>query len=356
MPQFHNPWAFALLLLIPAVLLLLRWKSPAAVRFSSKAFFDGCGRGWKVRLRPVLIIIRIVCIILVIVSIARPRKGTKLSNVSTEGVAMQIVVDRSSSMNEPMEYQGKQLSRFDVVKLVLEDFIKGDGKQLKGRVGDMIGLVTFARYPDTVCPIVHSHGILLDFMRQSETVKIREEDGTAIGEAVALATARLEQAEKQITENNRKLAVQSIGKTLSPEFTIKSKVLILLTDGINNSGDITPQQAAKLAADWGIKIYAIGIGSDGFQYFGGMRIPVSSQLDEAMLNAIAQATGGFYARANSADALKQIYAKIDSLEKSRIEAVDYYEYAEQFELFTFAALVLLTLEILLSCTVLRKIP
>ncbi len=356
MPQFQNPWAFALLLLIPVVLVLLRWKRRAAVRFSSKMFFDGCRKGWRVRLRPVLIIIRIICIILIIVSIARPRKGTKLSNVSTEGVAMQIVVDRSSSMNEQMEYMGKQLTRFDVVKLVLEDFIKGDGKQIKGRAGDMIGLVTFARYPDTICPIVHGHGILLDFMHQTETVKIREEDGTAIGEAVALAAARLDQAEKQITENNRKLAAASFGKALGPEFTIKSKVMILLTDGINNSGDITPQEAAKLAADWGIKIYAIGIGSDGFQYFGGMRIPVSSQLDEAMLNAMAQATGGFYARANSADALRQIYAKIDSLEKSRVDAVDYYEYAEQFEPFIFAALALLALEILLSCTVLRKIP
>jgi len=356
MPQFNNPWAFALLLLIPAVLLLLRWKAAAAVRFSSKTFFDGCGRGWRVRLRPVLIVIRILCIILIIVSIARPRKGTKLSNVSTEGVAMQIVVDRSSSMNEQMEYQGRQLTRFDVVKLVLEDFIKGDGKQLKGRPGDMIGLVTFARYPDTTCPIVHSHGILLDFMRQTETVKIREEDGTAIGEAIALAAARLDQAEKQITENNRKLATEIVGKPFAPEFTIKSKILILLTDGINNCGDITPQQAAKLTAEWGIKIYAIGIGSDGFQYFGGMKIPVPSQLDEAMLSAIAQATGGFYARADSADALKQIYEKIDSLEKSRVEAVDYYEYAEQFEPFTFAAIGLLTFEILLSCTILRKLP
>lgn len=356
MTQFSNPWAFALLILIPAVLFLCYRSNKAAVRFSSKAFFDGCGIGRRVRLRPVTIAVRVLCIVLIIVAIARPRQGTKLSNVSTEGVAMQIVVDRSSSMNEQMAYRGKTLTRFDVVKLVLEDFIKGDGKTLKGRAGDMIGLVTFARYPDTLCPVVHNHGILLDFMRQSETVKIQAEDGTAIGEAIQLAAARLDQTEKQIIENNSKLADSAAGKLFKPEFVIKSKIMILLTDGINNCGDITPEQAAKLARDWGIKIYAIGIGSDSYQYFAGMKIPVQSQLDERMLSAIAQATGGFYARADSAETLEKIYEKIDSLEKTTIQAVDYYEYAEKFEPFIIAALLLLVMEIILNCTIFRKLP
>jgi Ca-activated chloride channel family protein len=355
MTDFQNPWALALLILIPVVLLLMRWRSKAAVRFSSKKFFDGCKPGWRVRLRGILIILRIACIVLIIVSIARPRKGTKLSNISTEGVAMQIVVDRSSSMDEQMVYRGEGISRFDVVKLMLEDFIKGDGEKLKGRAGDMIGLVSFARYPYTICPLVHSHGILLDFMRQTDTVKVREEDGTAIGDAIALAAARLEKAEQQIIDNNKRLSENS-PNTKEPDFEIKSKIMILLTDGINNAGDMSPQQAADLAKKWGIKIYAIGIGSDTYTTFGGMRIPMGSQLDERMLMSIAQSTGGFYARADSAEALKEIYAKIDKMEKTKVQAVDYYEYAERFEPLTFAALAVLLLEILLSTTIFRKIP
>ncbi|MFI4910603.1 MAG: VWA domain-containing protein [Sedimentisphaeraceae bacterium JB056] len=357
MTLFSNPWAFTLLLIIPVVLLLLRFKSKATVRFSSSKFFMNCSPGWRVRLRPLLLILRIICIILIVISIARPRKGTKLSNVSTEGVAMQIVVDRSGSMDEQMAYKGRQLTRFEVVKNVLEDFIKGDGDKLKGRAGDMIGLVTFARYPDTTCPLVHSHGILLDFMKQTETVSEKsEENATAIGEAISLAAARLEKAEQQILDNNRKIANSSLKDKSKPDFDIKSKVLILLTDGINNAGEMTPMQAAELASEWGIKIYAIGIGSDGYRSFGGMRIPMRSQLDEAMLQSIAQKTGGFYARADSAESLKKIYEKIDELEDTKIEAVDYYEYAEKFELFTFAALIVLLCEIVLSCTLLRKIP
>jgi Ca-activated chloride channel homolog len=357
MTEFQNPWALALLALIPAVLLLMRLRAKAAVRFSSKKFFEGCKTPWRVKLRPLLLLLRVACVVLIIIAIARPRKGIKVSNISTEGVAMQLVVDRSGSMQEQMMYKGDALSRFDVLKIVLKDFIKGDGDKLKGRTGDIIGLVTFARYPDTACPPVHSHGILLDFLEQTETVKIKQEDGTAIGEALALAAARLETAEKQITENNRRLAnAPARGEPAEPDFKIKSKVIILLTDGINNTGEVTPEQAAEIAAKWGIKIYAIGIGSDGYRDFGGMRIPVSSQLDERMLTSIARATGGFYARADSAEALRDIYQRIDAMETTKIEAVNYYEYAEKFEPLAMAALALLLFEILLSCTIFRKIP
>ncbi len=356
MTEFHNPWAFALLAIIPIVLLLMRFKSKPAVRYSSKLFFEGCKPGWRVRLRPLLLLLRLLCIVLIIVSIARPRKGTKLSNISTEGVAMQIAVDRSSSMNEKMAYKGEAKSRFDVVKIVLEDFIRGDDDQLGGRAGDLIGLVTFARYPDTTCPLVHSHSILLDFMRQMDTVRVKSEDGTAIGEALQLAAARLQKAEEQISENNRKLSNSPDGESASPEFEIKSKAIVLLTDGINNRGDVTPQQASELAAEWGIKIYAVGIGSNTRRTLGGIPIPTGSQIDERTLRSVAEATGGFYARADSAEALKQIYQKIDELEKTEIKAVDYYEYAEQFQPLTLAALFILLAEILLSCTVFRKIP
>lgn len=354
MRQFENPYAFLLLLLLAVVLLVMRRRPKAAVRFSSKQFFAGCKKPLRVRLLSLLTILRVACIALIVVSIARPREGTRLSNISTEGVAMQIVLDRSGSMSEALSYKGKQINRFEAAKLVVEDFIKGDDKDFKGRFGDMIGLITFARYPDTICPLVHSHGILLDFLRQSDIERIRQEDGTAIGEAIALAAARLQRAEKDIAANNARR--KGLGDSEKADFEIKSKVIILLTDGINNAGDMTPPQAAELAKKWGIKIYAIGIGSASYRNFAGMRIPVSAEIDERMLTSIAEATGGFYALADSADALIEIYKQIDELEKTRIDAVDYYEFAEMFEPFTFAAIAALLLEIILSCTILRKTP
>ena len=354
MRQFENPYAFLLLLLLAAILLVVRRRPKAAVRFSSKHFFAGCKKPLRVRFLPLLTVLRVACITLIVVSIARPREGTRLSNVSTEGIAMQIVLDRSGSMSETLLYQGKQINRFDLAKLVVEDFIKGDGKNFKGRFGDMIGLITFARYPDTICPLVHNHGILLDLLRQSDIERIRQEDGTAIGEAIALAAARLDSAERDIAANNARR--KGLGDNDKADFEIKSKVIILLTDGINNAGDITPTQAAELAKQWGIKIYAIGIGSASYRNLGGMRIPVSAEIDERMLTSIAEATGGFYALADSSQALVEIYKRIDELEKTQIDAVDYYEFAEMFEPFTFAAIAALLLEIILSCTILRKMP
>jgi Ca-activated chloride channel homolog len=354
MRQFDNPIAFLLLLLVPIVLWVLRCRAKSAVRFSSKKFFEDCKPAVRVRLMPILTLLRIACIVLIVLSIARPREGIRLSNISTDGVAMQIVLDRSGSMAETLAYDGRQITRFDAAKLILEDFIKGDGKNFEGRYGDMLGLITFARFPDTVCPLVHNHGILLDFLRQSDIERIRQEDGTAIGEALALAAARLKTAEEQISKDNaRQLAGKENEK---PDFEIKSKVIVLLTDGINNAGDTSPMQAAELAKQWGIKVYTIGIGSESHRTFGGMRLPLAPEIDERMLTAIADTTGGFYARADSADALKSIYERIDKLEKTHIEAVDYYEFTEKFEVFTFAAVAMLLLEILFSCTILRKVP
>ncbi|MCD6392936.1 MAG: VWA domain-containing protein [Planctomycetes bacterium] len=348
-----------MLLMLPLLVLLNRRRpTSASVRFSSVDALKDCGVSWRRHLRPVLFISRLLCLGLLIIALARPREGTSISHISTEGVAMEIVVDRSGSMAERMNYAGKRLNRLEVVKRVVAEFVKGNDDDLHGRTGDLLGLVSFARYADTLCPLVHGHDVLLDFLKQTEIVKIRPEDGTAIGDAIALAAARLKTAEQQIMKNNADLMGASDNdKPDEPDFTIKSKVIVLLTDGVNNAGEHTPLEAAKLAKEWGIKIYTIGIGGgETFATMGGFRIPMGQNLDEGLLKTIADETGGFYGRAADGETLRKIYQKIDAMEKTEVKSIEYVDYAEQFGLPAMAALALLMFEILAGCTVFRKIP
>jgi Ca-activated chloride channel family protein len=362
--QLYSPWALILLLILPAMAyLMLRRKSTAAVRFPSLVDMRNCPLSWRIRSRPILMIARLLCVALLIVALARPRKGMVLSEISTEGVAIEAVVDHSGSMQTEMDYYGDKLNRLEVVKKVLSDFIKGNKKGLKGRSSDLIGLVSFARYADTICPLVHSHNVLTEFLKKTEIVKIRSEDGTAIGDAIALGAARLQKAEEEI--RHRKQQLISSGEKISGSdesgFKIKSKVMILLTDGINNAGQYDPLEAAELAKKWGIKIYTIGIGS-GQAYttiqtpLGTYKMPTGQQLDEELLQAIAEKTGGFYGRADDAKTLLGIVKKIDELEKSKVTSVQYTQFAEHFGPWTLAALLVLVTEMLASCTIFRKIP
>lgn len=351
--MFHSPWVLLLLLLVP-ILIVIRWKrsGSAAIKFSSLAKFQQCPVSWRQRFRPILFMVRLLCIILLIIALARPRKGIKIEQISTEGVAMMIAVDRSGSMGEPMTYQGQKLNRLEVVKKVVADFITGDGKDYKGRMGDMIGLVTYARYADTQCPLVRGNTIITDFLKETQLVNQRSEDGTAIGDGIMVAAARLKKAESQILEDQARLT--SGDKKEKPDFTIKSKVIVLLTDGMNNAGQYPPLEAAKLAAEWGIKIYTIGIGSETRQR--GIFAMMGPSLDERLLRQIADESGGFYARADNAEQLRQIYKKIDKLEKTDVKSIEYVDYAEQFGPLAMAALGLLLFEMLMSSTVFRKIP
>jgi Ca-activated chloride channel homolog len=360
--QLYSPWALLLLLLLPLVgWLMLRKKHTAAVTFSTLNSVRDCPVSWRVRLRPLLVVARLVCLALLIIALARPRKGTVLSEISTEGVAIEIVVDHSGSMRTEMDYYGQKLNRLETLKKVLSDFIMGK-EGLAGRHGDLLGLITFARYPDTLCPLVLSHNVLLEFLKNTDIVKLRSEDGTAIGDAVALAAARLQKAEDEIQQRNKKLNKAGLASVAEkPDFKIKSKAIILLTDGRNNTGQYTPIQAAELAKKWGIKIYTIGIGSG--QAFatvqtmmGTFKMPVEQDLDEPLLKAIAETTGGFYGRADDADSLHKIIEKIDKLEKTEVKAVQYTQYAERFGPWTLVAMVVLLGEMLAGCTIFRKIP
>ena len=204
--QLYSPWALILLLVLPAMAyLMLRRKGTAAVRFPSLVDMKSCLVSWRIRFRPLMTIARLLCVALLIVALARPRRGTVLSEISTEGVAIEAVVDHSGSMQTEMDYYGDKLNRLEVVKKVLSDFIEGDKKDLKGRSNDLVGLISFARYADTKCPLVHSHNVLLEFLKKTEIVKIRSEDGTAIGDAVALGAARLQKAAEDIQQRRQQL-------------------------------------------------------------------------------------------------------------------------------------------------------
>jgi Ca-activated chloride channel family protein len=298
-----------------------------------------------------------------IAALARPRKGTVLSEISTEGVAIEVVADRSGSMQTEMDYFGEKLNRFDVVKKVFSDFIAGNKKGLAGRSGDLVGLITFARYADTTCPLVLSHNVLLEFLKKTEIVRIRSEDGTAIGDAIALAAARLKKAEEDIKQRKARLIESSEQNVDNSQagFKIKSKVIILLTDGINNTGQYDPLEAAELAKKWGIKIYSIGIGSAQAYTtiqtpLGAYKMPVGQNLDEGLLKTIAQKTGGFYGRADNAETLERIVEKINELEKSEVKSIQYAQYSERFGPLASGALLVLAMEIITGCTIFRKIP
>jgi len=364
--SFSSGWLLWLLLWLP-VMAWLMWRSrrTAAVRFSSLTALRACPVSWRIRLRPLLIAARLICLALLIVALARPRKGTVLSEVSTEGIAIEAVVDRSGTMRAEMDYDGQKLTRLEVVKQVLADFIKGDDSLFQGRSGDLIGLVTFARYADTVCPLVHGHNVLIEFLKQTKNVELQSEDGTAIGDAIALAAARLKKAEEEIVRRRAELGLTAGRDPNAPStdtsgFQIKSKVIVLLTDGRHNAGDYHPLAAADLARQWGIKVYTIGIGSSQSfatvqTLFGTMRVPTQDDLDEGLLKAIADKTGGFYSRADDAEALVQIVKRINDLEKTSVKS-QVIQYAECFQWWAWPALAVLVLEIVAGCTIFRKIP
>jgi Ca-activated chloride channel family protein len=285
-------------------------------------------------------------------ALARPQSGREEILDISKGIAIEMVLDRSGSMGAEMEYRGKHLSRLDVVKEVFQEFALGNGKNLSGRPNDLIGMIAFARYPDTICPLTLAHGALTPFLDTIKLVQIKEEDGTAIGDALALAAARLQKAEETLAKQRSKN---------DNAYQIKSKVIILLSDGENNAGKRDPLQAAELAAKWGIKVYTIAIGGgEAVQTiqtaFGVYKLPVGYRVDTTALQKIAEKTGGVFWKAEDADSLSDIYNKIDELEKSEIESIKYVDYNESFLPFALAALTLVGAEIILSRTIFRKIP
>jgi Ca-activated chloride channel family protein len=349
--RFESPWMFLLLILVPLVFYLHRRGKPrGAVRFSTTADAGRAGRSLRQRLLALPLVIRAAVLVLVVIALARPQMGTERVLDTSRGIAIEMVIDRSSSMAAELRYRGRPVNRLDVAVSIFEEFVAGGGGNLKGRPSDLTGLITFARYPDTICPLTLAHDALTGFLPTVRIVQRQSEDGTAIGDAVALAAARLEKAEEALTRQTGE----------AKEYEIKSKVIILLTDGENNAGERTIQEAAELAAAWGVKIYAIGIGSQATSTIrtplGSYSVPMGRGVDKDALKTLAETTGGMARIADDAEALRSIYEEIDEMEKSEIESFRFLDYHERFELFALAALALLSLEVLLSGAILRRIP
>ena len=190
--HFESPWAFLLLIVIPALPFLRRLTiKKGSIRFSSIGNAARSGRSLRRQLYSLPLIIRILALVCITVALARPQTGREQILDISKGVAIEMVIDRSGSMAAEMEYKGRQMNRLEVVKSVFKEFALGNGRELPGRSNDLIGMIAFARYPDTICPLTLAHGALEPFLDSVKLVRTREEDGTAIGDALALAAARL---------------------------------------------------------------------------------------------------------------------------------------------------------------------
>ncbi len=346
--RFAYPWVLALLIAVPVVL-FAAWVRTGRGRLvypttHLPVLAEPSVRARLVRLPTVL---RAVALALFVVALARPQDELGLVRTSTEGVAIQIVLDRASSMLEQIELDGMKTNRLEAVKRVAQEFVAGNGDDLKGREGDMIGVVAFGSYADTICPLTREHSALLDLIGGIDVSPLRSEQGTAIGDSVSLAAAHLREAEKEIAAGLGDAEAR-------PDLSIKSKAIILLTDGENNRGDIAPMEAAEACREWGITLYTIGIGGGSFVEIAGMRVPRGPAVDERTMRAMAARTGGEFWLADSAEALRDIYGVIDSLETTEIETSESVEYTERFVLFAVIGLALLVIEQLLAQLWLRR--
>ncbi len=357
---FATPWAFLLLLILPIMTFRYFSRSSLGLRsgkvlFPSTHHASAAGSSMRSKLRHLPFILRIITLILLTFALARPLEGMEKIYDISKGVAIEVVIDRSSSMRAEMIFNGQHVSRLEVAKRVFLEFVQGNKGDLAGRPNDLIGLITFARYADTACPLTLAHGALASFVEPIEFVNRKKEDGTAIGDALALAAARLQKAEETVQKQASNAEAQEAS------YEIKSKIIILLTDGEQTTGKRTPMQAAELAEKWGIKIYAIGIGGQESlirvpTLFGTQVIQRGPGVDKQTLSTLARETGGIFRMAEDGDALRVVYGEIDELEKSEVESIRYVDYKERFTVFAMAGLILLALEILLRTTYFRRVP
>jgi len=329
--RFADP-AYLLILLILPVLIYWYWRGKRAggarLRYSDTGLFKGVGRTAKQRLRPLLFLLRLLALSLMIIALARLQSGSKETKVSTEGVDIVLAMDVSSSM---LAEDFKPHNRLEAAKQVAQEFITG-------RSNDRMGLVIFAGESFTQCPLTLDYGVLLTLLNQLK-VADRDWDGTAIGMGIVNAVNRLRSSKA------------------------KSKIIILLTDGENNKGEVDPLTAARVAQALGIKIYTIGAGKKGTAMYpvddpvlGRHYVPMQVRIDEQTLKEIARITDGRYFRATNSNKLKKIYAEIGKMEKTKIEVKEFTRYQDYFVYLLTAGLLLLLLELILANTYFKKLP
>lgn len=326
---FLHPQLLWLLLLLPALLIIYivwRRRQQASLRVPSLLFISDVRGGLRVYLRHVLFALRLLALGLIIIALARPQSSSSWSEDRVEGIDIMLTMDISTSMLA-MDFQP---NRVEAAKEVAMRFIAN-------RPNDNIGLVVFAGESFTACPLTQDHATLINRLREMTTGIIA--DQTAIGSGLATAISRLKDS-----------------KT-------KSKVIILLTDGANNTGNISPKMAADLAKTFGISIYTIGVGSGAGEAPYPIQTPLGTvvrnmpvDLDEPTMQQIADVSGGAYFRATDNESLAAIYKKIDQLEKTKLSTRNYHTIYEEFFIFVLAAAFLLLLEYLLRSTILRTNP
>jgi len=361
--RFASPWAFALLLLLPLIVLAWHRRRAPGVLFSSASLFTDLPSSWRTRLRFTAPMLLLGAIASLIVGLARPQKLIGRVPQSGEGIAIEIVLDRSGSMREEMDAEdGSTTTKFQAVKKLIRDFMLGDGKELKGRPDDVVGLVTFARFADTVAPLSRSREILVTLAEQTTLALVRGEDGTAIGEGLALGAARLRDMDARNQTGETPTPAPPTDPGAAPKAgKVKSKIIVLMTDGQNNAGAIDPMQAAGLAKQWGLKVYTIGIGAGADRAarrgdpFANLRAAMGSGVDEGTLKAIAETTGGRYFAASDAAALREVYSTIDKLERSSLHTPESTLYEELFAPWVMAGAAGVLASALLRATLFRSI-
>jgi Ca-activated chloride channel family protein len=326
--RFASPWWLLGLLLPPLLgvwyLLIVPQRRPA-LRYPRVELLRRLPASSVQRFRWLPQAMRVTAIALLVLALARPQTGRRISTVLTEGIDIVITLDVSHSM---LAEDFKPRNRLHVAKQTIAKFIQG-------RRNDRIGLVVFAGRAYTQCPLTTDYGVLATLLEEIQVGML--EDPTAIGTAIATSTARLKNTDSA------------------------SKIVVLVTDGRNNAGNIEPKTAAELAAAVGVKVYTIGVGREGEVDYPDPRSltgysRIRSDIDEETLKAIAETTGGAFFRAHDPDALEQIFSRIDELERTKRETRDYTRYRELFLIPALAALLLLLAERALVATRFRVIP
>ena len=324
---FSDPGYLYLLLLIPAIIafyILKQRKAFASFRMPGLNPLSKSGTTIRNYLQNILFGARIIAVALLIIVLARPQSTDKFQDVSTEGIDIMLALDISGSMLA----RDFKPDRLEASKDVATEFISG-------RPYDRIGLVVFSGESFTQCPLTTDHAVLINLLREIQSGMI--EDGTAIGMGLANAVNRIKDSEA------------------------KSKVIILLTDGINNRGEVAPATAAGIAKTFGVRVYTIGVGTMGTAPypvqtpFGTQYQDMPVEIDEAILKEIAQTTGGKYFRATDNDKLVQVYGEIDKLEKSKIDVRQFTRKEEKYLIPAIIAFFILAVELLVRYTFLRKL-
>ncbi|WP_143309858.1 vWA domain-containing protein [Chitinophaga vietnamensis] len=327
--EFAYPAFFWLLLLIPVMIywyIARRKRQQGVMMVSSLDALRHLPVSWKIRFRPLLLILRILAFTALVVALARPQTSNTSENIDSEGIDIVMAIDISGSMLA----EDLQPNRMEAAKKVAMDFVDK-------RISDRIGLVVFSGESFTQCPITTDHGVLKNQIMQVKSGMLQ--DGTAIGMGLATSVDRLRNSHA------------------------KSKVIILLTDGVNNTGLVDPLTALEIAKAFKIRVYTIGIGTIGKAPFP-MPMPDGTvqtvmqdvQIDEPLMKKISKETGGKYFRATNTTDLQNIYAEIDQMEKTKVEITSFRHFAEHFFIFAMIALVCMLLEVVLRYTLFRSLP